>query len=130
MELLSSFFHSTALAKLDWQTCVMYLIIALLFYLALVKKFEPTLDHELEVPDNIIRLVQNSLNDVTNYGTAASFFGSGFPVKIAGKTGTAENPQGRDHGWFVAYGPFENPNVVVAVIVEQGGFGALAQAGL
>ena len=89
-----------------------------------VKKFEPTLDHELEVPDNIIRLVQNSLNDVTNYGTAASFFGSGFPVKIAGKTGTAENPQGRDHGWFVAYGPFENPNVVVAVIVEQGGFGA------
>lgn len=90
----------------------------------LVKKYEPTLDHELAVPENVIRLVQNSLNDVTNYGTAASFFGSGFPVNIAGKTGTAENPHGRDHGWFVAYGPFENPNVAVAVIVEQGGFGA------
>lgn len=90
----------------------------------LVKKFGPILDHELDVPQDIIRLVQNSLNDVTNYGTASSFFGHGFPVNIAGKTGTAENPHGRDHGWFVAYGPFENPNVVVAVVVEQGGFGA------
>lgn len=45
-------------------------------------------------------------------------------MNIAGKTGTAENPHGRDHGWFVAYGPFENPNVVVAIVVEQGGFGA------
>ncbi|MCI6085783.1 MAG: hypothetical protein MR711_05960, partial [Selenomonas sp.] len=34
------------------------------------------------------------------------------------------NSQGRDHGWFVAYGPFDNPNIVVAVIVEQGGFGS------
>ena len=45
-------------------------------------------------------------------------------IDIAGKTGTAENPHGRDHGWFVAYGPFDNPSVVVAVIVEQGGYGA------
>jgi penicillin-binding protein 2 len=45
-------------------------------------------------------------------------------VQIAGKTGTAENPHGRDHGWFVAYGPFENPTVVVAVVVDQGGYGA------
>ena len=45
-------------------------------------------------------------------------------MDIAGKTGTAENPHGRDHGWFVAYGPFGNPNIVVAVIVEQGGYGS------
>ena len=45
-------------------------------------------------------------------------------VDCAGKTGTAENPHGRDHGWFVAYGPFDNPTIVVAVIVEQGGFGS------
>ena len=51
---------------------------------------------------------------------------AGFPIDIAGKTGTAENSQGHDHGWFVAYGPFANPNIVVAVIVEQGGFGSLS----
>jgi penicillin-binding protein 2 len=60
---------------------------------------------------------------VSTYGTAASIF-RGFPVQIAGKTGTAENPHGKDHGWFVAYGPFDNPTVVVAVVVEQGGYGA------
>ena len=54
----------------------------------------------------------------------AFIFGKDFPIDIAGKTGTAENPHGKDHGWFVAYGPFDNPSVVVAVIVEQGGFGA------
>ena len=64
--------------------------------------------------------------DAPDMGTAARAFGPQYPVDIAGKTGTAENSQGRDHGWFVAYGPFDNPTVVVAVIVEQGGFGSLS----
>ena len=88
-----------------------------------VKDFQPELLATLDVDPNVIRLVQDGLHDVTKYGTAASAF-RGFTIDIAGKTGTAENSHGRDHGWFVAYGPFDNPNIVVAVIVEQGGFGA------
>lgn len=88
-----------------------------------IKEFQPELLSELQVPANVIKLVQEGLHDVTKFGTAASTF-RGFPVDIAGKTGTAENSQGRDHGWFVAYGPFDNPNIVVAVIVDQGGFGS------
>ena len=88
-----------------------------------IKEFQPELLSTLDVPENVIRLVQEGLHDVTTFGTAAGIF-RGFPVDIAGKTGTAENSQGRDHGWFVAYGPFDNPNIVVAVIVEQGGYGA------
>lgn len=88
-----------------------------------VKEFEPELLSTLDVPENVIKLVQDGLHDVTKYGTAASSF-RGFNIDIAGKTGTAENSHGRDHGWFVAYGPFDNPNIVVAVIVEQGGFGS------
>ena len=88
-----------------------------------MKSFEPELLSTLDVPANVIQLVQEGLHQVTKIGTAASTF-RGFPVDIAGKTGTAENSQGRDHGWFVAYGPYGNPNIVVAVIVEQGGFGA------
>ena len=91
---------------------------------SIVKQFEPTLLSQLDVKPDIIRLVQQGLRDVTKFGTAASVFGPSFPVDIAGKTGTAENPHGRDHGWFVAYGPFDNPNIVVAVIVEQGGYGS------
>ena len=88
-----------------------------------VKEFEPELLSKLDVPENVIKLVQDGLHDVTKYGTAASSF-RGFNIDISGKTGTAENSHGRDHGWFVAYGPFDNPNIVVAVIVEQGGFGS------
>lgn len=89
----------------------------------ILTEFKPELMGELEVSPSVIRLVQEGLHEVTTYGTGASSF-SGFPIPIAGKTGTAENPHGRDHGWFVGYGPFDNPTVVVAVVVEQGGFGA------
>ena len=91
----------------------------------LIKEFQPELLSQLDVPDWVIQLVQSSLHDVTKYGTAASNFG-GFPYDIAGKTGTAENSQGRDHGWFVGYAPFDNPQISVAVVVEQGGFGAVS----
>jgi penicillin-binding protein 2 len=43
-------------------------------------------------------------------------------IEIAGKTGTAQNP-GEDHAWFVAFAPFENPKIALAVIVENVGFG-------
>jgi penicillin-binding protein 2 len=88
-----------------------------------VKEFQPELLGTLDVRPEVISLVQAGLHDVTKYGTAAGIF-RGFPIEIAGKTGTAENSHGRDHGWFVAYGPFDNPDIVVAVIVEQGGFGS------
>ncbi|MCR5834452.1 MAG: penicillin-binding protein 2 [Selenomonadaceae bacterium] len=88
-----------------------------------VQDFQPELVGELQVEPWVIELVQSALNDVTKNGTAARNF-YGFPYNIAGKTGTAENSQGIDHGWFVGYGPFENPTISVAVIVEQGGYGA------
>ena len=90
-----------------------------------VREFQPKLLSELDVSPSVIRNVQEGLHSVTKIGTAAGVF-AGFPIDIAGKTGTAENSQGRDHGWFVAYGPYVNPNIVIAVIVEQGGFGSMS----
>ena len=89
----------------------------------LIKEFTPELVGELGVSQEIIQMVQAGLHEVTKTGTAARNF-EGFPYEIAGKTGTAENSQGPDHGWFVGYAPFDNPTVSVAVIVENGGFGA------
>lgn len=45
-------------------------------------------------------------------------------IKIAGKTGTAQNPHGKDHALFIAFAPFDNPQIAVAVIVENVGFGS------
>ena len=44
-------------------------------------------------------------------------------VKVAGKTGSAQNPSGLPHAWFAAFAPADSPSVAVAVIVENGGAG-------
>lgn len=44
-------------------------------------------------------------------------------IEIAGKTGTAQNPHGEDHALFIAFAPFENPKIALAVLVENVGFG-------
>lgn len=49
-------------------------------------------------------------------------------VIIAGKTGTSQNPHGEDHGLFVAFAPFDDPVIAVAVIVEHGEHGSSSAA--
>ena len=60
-------------------------------------------------------------------GTSYPVFG-GFPVEIAGKTGTAERPPHGDQSWYVALAPAKDPEIVVAATIEEGGFGADAAA--
>jgi penicillin-binding protein 2 len=59
-------------------------------------------------------------------GTSYPVFGAdeSFPIPVAGKTGTAERPPHGDQSWYVALAPYPNPRYVVAVTVENGGFGA------
>lgn len=49
-------------------------------------------------------------------------------LAIAGKTGTAQNPQGTAHSWFVGFAPADRPALAVAVLVEHGGYGAAIAA--
>jgi penicillin-binding protein 2 len=44
-------------------------------------------------------------------------------VVVAGKTGTAQNPHGPDHAWFVGFAPYDSPRIAIAVLVENAGFG-------
>jgi peptidoglycan glycosyltransferase len=57
-------------------------------------------------------------------GTAAALPG----VAVAGKTGTATNPAGRSHAWFVAFAPARAPRVAVAIVVENAGYGGVISA--
>jgi penicillin-binding protein 2 len=56
-------------------------------------------------------------------GTSTPVF-EGFPIPVAGKTGTAEHVGKADQSWYVAFAPYPNPKYVVAVTDEAGGFGA------
>jgi penicillin-binding protein 2 len=44
-------------------------------------------------------------------------------VVVAGKTGTAQNPHGKDHAWFIGFAPYDNPKIAICVLVENAGYG-------
>ena len=75
------------------------------------------------VAEQMTSLMENVVSSGT--GTAAQIPG----VTVAGKTGTAENVPGKPtHAWFIAFAPAQNPQVAVAVIVENGGVGGQTAA--
>jgi cell division protein FtsI/penicillin-binding protein 2 len=80
-------------------------------------------------PDTAAKITQYLVGAVEGPGAFA--FGAKIPgVHVAGKTGTAENPAGSPHGWFVGFAPAEAPVVAVAVIIENSGQGGVDAAPL
>ncbi|MEE4310685.1 MAG: penicillin-binding protein 2 [candidate division KSB1 bacterium] len=51
-------------------------------------------------------------------------------IQIAGKTGTAQNPHGDDHAWFIGFAPYESPEIAFSVFIENGGGGGAVAAPL
>jgi len=60
-------------------------------------------------------------------GTAYTAF-AGCPLSVAGKTGTAENPGGKPHAWFAGYAPADDPQIAIAVVIENAGEGSVVAA--
>jgi penicillin-binding protein 2 len=60
-------------------------------------------------------------------GTSYAVFG-GFPIPVAGKTGTAQRVGHEDQSWYIVLAPYPNPRIVTAVTMEEGGFGAESAA--
>lgn len=92
----------------------------------LVQAAKPEETGRIEISPETLKLVRDGLRGVSEAGGTGAGVFANFPVPVAGKTGTAENPHGDDHGWFVAYGPFDDPRITVAVIIEQGGYGSIS----
>jgi penicillin-binding protein 2 len=49
-------------------------------------------------------------------------------IEVCGKTGTAQNPHGKNHAWFVSFAPRENPEIVLVVFIENSGYGGVVAA--
>ena len=70
-----------------------------------------------------LKTVQEAMKGVTQSGgTANSVFGD-YGITIAAKTGTAENPGHSDNVTFIAYAPYDDPEIAVAVVLEYGSRG-------
>ena len=89
------------------------------------RKFIPFKFNSINVgiDKRVFNIVKRGMYLVVNgSGTAAASRLS--EIKYAGKTGTAQNPHGKDHALFIAFAPFDNPKIAIAVVVENVGFGA------
>jgi penicillin-binding protein 2 len=89
-----------------------------------IQEIEPAPRRQLAIEPEWQRTIMEGLHDaaMSPGGTSYDVFG-GFPVDIAGKTGTAQRPPNDDQSWYVALAPYPDPQYVVAVTIEEGGFG-------
>lgn len=89
------------------------------------KEFIPLTSKKIDtgIDKKIFDIVKEGMYLVVNGEGTATWIKSD-KYTIAGKTGTAQNPHGKDHAWFIAFAPFENPQIAVAVLVENVGFGS------
>ena len=106
-----------------------------------VRQIEPQPTHTLAVKPEQLAVIRNALAGVPKEGTSARAF-VGAQYASAGKTGTAQlfslkgekysasqhDERLRDHAWYIAYAPADKPKIALAVLVENGGFGAQAAA--
>ena len=91
-----------------------------------VRHVEPNDTRTVDVKSEDWDLVMAAMERVVTAGTAARARVPG--VRVAGKTGTAQNPHGNDHALFIAFAPVDAPRVALAIVVENGGHGSDAAA--
>jgi peptidoglycan glycosyltransferase len=91
----------------------------------LLRDSEPEVLGRFMSPD-VARRLRQMLRQAVTSGTGRGIETPG--LEIAGKTGTAENPQGDSHSWFIGFAPASEPKLAFAVFVEHGGYGSTVAA--
>ena len=78
------------------------------------------------IEPEVFEIIKKAMGEVVAEGTGvrARIIG----VKVAGKTGTAQNPHGDSHSWFICFAPYDNPQIAVSVIAENAGGGSAVAA--
>lgn len=87
----------------------------------------PTFTHKpLPISKATFDIVRNGMRLCVSDGTGRAAQIEG--IEVAGKTGTAQNPHGEDHAWFIGFAPYDKPVIAICVLVENAGFGGTVAA--
>ena len=86
---------------------------------SVVKEFKPEIEDSVDMAPEAISAIKNGMRRVVDEGSASSIF-SDYAIQIGGKTGTAQVGDGSNNAIFIAYAPFDNPEIAVAVVLEHG----------
>jgi penicillin-binding protein 2 len=93
------------------------------------REFEPKPRRHVPIKPETRAAILEGLHEAAQApgGTSYAVFG-GFPVPVAGKTGTAQRVGHEDQSWYIVLAPYPNPRIVTAVTMEEGGFGVESAA--
>ncbi|GAI77026.1 unnamed protein product, partial [marine sediment metagenome] len=86
-----------------------------------VKEIKPEIHKKVDFSLDTFKIMKEGLRQTILKGTG--WRANIKEVAVAGKTGTAQNPQGETHAWFIGFAPYENPEVCITVFIENGGEG-------
>ncbi len=84
---------------------------------------EKTSEEDLKVQEENLKTVLEGMQSVTEEGGTAYSVFRDFPIQVGGKTGSAEAGNDKTNAWFVGFAPYENPEIAVVVLVENGAHG-------
>lgn len=83
------------------------------------KESKPEVVNKISISDSTLDAVKEGMLSVTVDGTGSTVLGD-YPIKIGGKTGTSQTNSGADHSTFIAFAPYENPEISISVVLEHG----------
>lgn len=86
---------------------------------SLVEEFKPQVEEEIDISDEALQMIHDGMKKVVDEGSASSIF-EGYPIQVGGKTGTAQLGSGANNAIFMAFAPFDDPKIAVAVVLEHG----------
>ncbi len=86
---------------------------------SIVAEFEPEVVEKLNVDKYTMDRIHSGMKRVVDEGSASSIF-EGYPIPIGGKTGTTQLGVGANNAIFIAFAPFDKPEIAVAVVLEHG----------
>jgi penicillin-binding protein 2 len=94
-----------------------------------LKEFDPQPRRKIHIDPAHRMAIMEGLHQAAQgpQGTSYGIFG-GFPIEVAGKTGTAQRPPHADQSWYAILAPYPDPRIVTVVTMEEGGFGAESAA--
>lgn len=85
-------------------------------------KSEPEVLNKIEISPETLKAIKEGMLSVTVDGTGRAALGD-YPIKIGGKTGTAQTNDGQDHSTFIVFAPYDNPQIAISVVLEHGNSG-------
>lgn len=86
---------------------------------SLVEEFTPQVEEQVNIDEATMQRIRDGMKRVVDDGSASSIF-DGYPIQVGGKTGTAQVGSGSNNAVFIAFAPYDDPEIAIAVVLEHG----------